>query len=125
VEINGDIMSNEQQKQKVLLRTFDLPDIYFISVAGLDGENHTFSADRLAGEKGIDAIALDRWYKQSSLEADAEARRDCWLQVDGRIYVIWGVSIATRKDVGENGGSRERWEFSFDEMRRYRPTPSK
>ncbi len=118
-------MSDEQQKRKVLLRTFDLPDIYFISVAGLDDENQTFSAERLAGDKGIDAIALNRWYEQSRLAADAEARRDCWLQIDGRIYVIWGASIMARNDIGENGGSLERWEFSFDEMRRYSPTPSK
>jgi hypothetical protein len=121
----SDIMNTEQQKQKILLRTFDLPDIYFMSVAGLEGGGHTFSADRPVDEKGIDSVALDRWYEQSRLAADAQARRDCWLQVDGRIYVIWGASIKARSDVNNGGGSHERWEFSFDEMRRYRPTPGK
>jgi hypothetical protein len=118
-------MIDEQQTQKVLLRTFDLPDIYFLSVKGLDSDDHSFSAERSSGEQSIDSIALDRWYEQSRLAADAQARRDCWLQVDGRIYVIWGASIRARSDIDNDGGSRERWEFRFDEMRRYRPTPSK
>jgi len=117
-------MKAEKEKQKVLLRTFDLPDIHFTAVSGLENNTHTFFADRSSGQDGIDAMALDRWYEQSRMAADAAARRDCWLQIDGRIYVIWGASIKARTDIDSNSGTRERWVFSFDEIRRYKPTPS-
>ena len=117
-------MRNENEKSAVLLRTFDLPDIHFSAVTGIDNGEHTFSAERSTGDGELDSMALDRWYKQSQLAADAASRRDCWLQVDGRIYVIWGAKIKARNDVVLNGGSCECWIFSFDEIRRYKPTPS-
>lgn len=117
-------MSNGIEENKVLLRTFDLPDIHFASVTGLDNGGNRFLALRSVGSDSIDAMALGRWHEQSKLAEDAEARRDCWLQINDRIYVIWGASIAARKDVDDEDGILEQWEFSFDEMRRYRPTPS-
>jgi hypothetical protein len=117
-------MREDTERKKALLRTFDLPDIHFNAVVGLEASGNTFSAERTASDEGLSAVALDRWYEQSRLAADAEARRDCWLQIDGRIYVIWGASINAKKDIARDGGSLERWEFSFDEMRRYRPIPS-
>ena len=117
-------MKNEIAKHAVLLRTFDLPDIHFSAVTGLDSGEHTFSAERVTDDGELDSMALDRWYKQSQLAVEAASRRDCWLQIDGRIYVIWGATIQARNDIELKGGSCERWIFSFDEIRRYRPTPS-
>ncbi len=117
-------MNGNAEEAKILLRTFDLPDIYFASVSELDEHEKTFTAQRSANGESLDSLALSRWYEQSKLASDAEARRDCWLQINNKIYVIWGASIQARKDVDNGQGSVEQWEFSFDEMRRYCPTPN-
>ena len=113
-------MLRADEAKKVMLRTFDLPDIRFENVSGLDGGGDSFFAERRRGG-GLDATALDRWFEQSRLVADAEARRDCWLQVGDKVYVVWGAAVKARADVGNGADPLERWEFSFSEIRLYDP----
>lgn len=118
----GDEMLRADEANEVLLRTFDLPDIRFDAVSGLDEGGDSFFAERRRVD-GLDAIALDSWFKQSRLATDAEARRDCWLQVGDKVYVVWGAAIKTRADVGNGGDPLERWEFTFSEICLYDPVP--
>lgn len=104
-------------KEEILLRTFDLPDIYFSRINGLKSGKNSFQVMRNPASESVDSIALDKWYKQSRHLEASSGRRDCWLQVKNRIYLIWGAAITSRSAVDNNC---ERWNFDFAEMKIYR-----
>jgi len=112
-------MSKKAEKNRIFLRTFDLPDIHFASMDEPDEACNSIRLFRDPGGCGLDAEALSRWYEQSK---GAKARRDCWLQVGSRIYVIWGAAIAEHVSGARERSELEQWKLSFDEMRRYRPS---
>jgi hypothetical protein len=112
-------------KQKTaLLRTYDLPDIHFSEVTGIQGAAKRFSALHTFGKQDLDSLALNLWYQQSKTGSSDKTRRDCWLQVGDIVYVLWGAVIVSRTRVNGKGEPMEQWEFSFEEMRSYRPCPN-
>lgn len=114
-------MKNTQNSEAIFIRTFDLPDIHFTSVSGLEAPGNHFSATRVCQVEEVDSIALDRWYEQTKNKQVEVPRRDCWLEIEGKIFLVWGTNIKTRKyldDAGEE--TLEKWEFSFDELRKYK-----
>lgn len=114
-------MMRDSNSAHIFLRTFDLPDIHFASISGPDAVQNGFSATRVARFEDLDTIALNRWYAQCRQVAASPSSRDCWLEIDGKVYMIWGTTIRKRNDLDEDNAPVERWEFSFDEMKRFSP----
>lgn len=106
--------------ERIFLRTFDLPDIHFTSVSGPETGENAFSATRVARYEELDTIALNRWYAQCSHHS-APSSRDCWLEIDGKVYMVWGTTIRKRNSLDNDNAPVERWEFSFDEMKKFSP----
>ena len=117
-------MRSEIEQRVALLRTYDLPDIHFAEVSGLRSDDNTFLALREGAGNDLDSLALNLWYEESMQEMETGPRRDCWLQIGDRIYVVWGARIVSRTNLNKTGGRLEQWEFSFDEMSSYRPCPN-
>lgn len=117
-------MEKENRHKEALLRTYDLPDIHFSEVTVRNGAGNTFRALRCPGKDDLDSLALNLWYEESRPAAVARSRRDCWLQVEDKIYVVWGAVIISRRRVDKSGEPLEQWEFGFDEMSSYRPCPN-
>ena len=117
-------MENRGKQNEALLRTYDLPDIHFSEVSVAEGADNTFRALRRPGINDLDSLALNLWYEQSRSDAAKRSRRDCWLQIEDRIYVIWGADIVSRRNLESAGSPLEQWEFRFDEISSYRPCPN-
>lgn len=110
-------MSAEKNSQSVFLRTYDLPDIHFVGVSDPDNDSKQFTAIRVPAEDEIDSIALNRWFEQSKLKDGNFRRRDCWLEIDGKVYMLWGTSVLSRKPVNSSGANEVSWKFRFSEMK--------
>ena len=112
-------MKNIINSEAIFIRTFDLPDIHFSSVSGLEAPGNSFTATRIAQAEEVDSIAINRWYEQTKRASDDVPRRDCWLEIEGKIFLVWGTNIKARKYIDTDGEPLEKWEFSFVELRKY------
>lgn len=111
-------MNSASNNSGIFIRTFDLPDIHFASISGLEAPGKNFSGTRVCKLEEVDSIALNRWYEISKKEKRQELRKDCWLEIEGKIFMVWGMNIQARKYVNNTGIAQEKWEFSFSEMKR-------
>lgn len=110
-------MRAEKNSQSIFIRTYDLPDIHFTAVAGLGNGSKQFTAVRVPAKDEVDSIALNRWFEQSHLENGGFRKRDCWLEIDGKVYMLWGTSLLSKKPVDNGGSKKESWDFRFNEMK--------
>ena len=112
-------MKNNKKDDSIIIRTYDLPDIHFTRITGLDDSNNEITGLRNINEDEVDSIALRRWFEQAKLKIEKFSHRDCWLQIDGKIFLLWDTTITNKQYVEESSGSMEQWNFSFREIRPY------